>query len=115
MGTHSDNHSGEKHAHHIIPKEIYTKVAWALIAFTFLTVGFHYLFHTVMHGSALAAPVAFLIAVFKASLVLMFFMGLKYDKMDNRLIFSTGFIFLALLFIICMLDIYTRIAQTSTL
>ena len=88
---------------------------WALIGFTLLTVAFHYLFHDVMHGSVFAAPVAFLIAVFKASLVLMFFMGLKYDKPDNRIIFSTGFFFLALLFIVCMLDIYTRIAQTSTL
>jgi len=68
-----------------------------------------------MHGSVLAAPVAFIIAAFKAALVLMFFMGLKYDKPDNRLIFATGFFFLALLFIISVLDIYTRIAETSTL
>lgn len=119
MGSHSDKHSGGNHSHHIIPKEIYTKVMWALIVFTLVTVGFHYLFHTLLEGSAvshvLAAPVAFLIAIFKASLVLMFFMGLKYDKPDNRIIFSTGFFFLALLFIVCILDIYTRISQTSTL
>ena len=115
MSANSDNHSGEKHSHHIIPAHIYRNVAWALIVFTLLTVGFHYLFHTVMHGSVLAAPVAFLIAAFKAALVLMFFMGLKYDKPDNRIIFSTGFFFLALLFIICILDIYTRIAEKSTL
>lgn len=114
MGSHN-NHSGGGHSHHIIPKEVYTRVMWALIICTLLTVGFHYLFHNVMHGSALAAPVAFLIAAFKAALVLMFFMGLKYDKPDNRLIFATGFFFLALLFIICVLDIYTRIAETSTL
>lgn len=105
----------EKHSHHIIPARIYKNVMWALIIFTLMTVGFHYLFHSVLHGSVLAAPIAFLIAAFKAALVLMFFMGLKYDKVDNRLIFSTGFFFLALLFILCMLDIYTRIAQTSTL
>lgn len=114
MGS-NNNHSGGSHSHHIIPKEIYTRVMWALIVFTLLTVGFHYLFHNVMHGSVLAAPVAFLIAAFKAALVLMFFMGLKYDKPDNRAIFATGFFFLALLFIICVLDIYTRIAETSTL
>ncbi|MBL7557854.1 MAG: cytochrome C oxidase subunit IV family protein [Bdellovibrionaceae bacterium] len=114
MGSHN-NHSGGNHSHHIIPKEIYTRVMWALIVCTLLTVGFHYLFHNVMHGSVLAAPVAFIIAAFKAALVLMFFMGLKYDKPDNRLIFATGFFFLALLFIISVLDIYTRIAETSTL
>lgn len=115
MGSHSDKHSGGGHSHHIIPKEIYTRVMWALIVLTALTVGFHYLFHVVMHGSVLAAPVAFLIALIKATLVLMFFMGLKYDKPDNRIIFATGFIGLALLFIICALDIYTRIAEKSTL
>ncbi len=114
MGSHT-NHSGGNHSHHIIPKEVYTRVMWALIVCTLLTVGFHYLFHNVMHGSVLAAPVAFIIAAFKAALVLMFFMGLKYDKPDNRLIFATGFFFLALLFIISVLDIYTRIAETSTL
>lgn len=115
MGSHTDKHSEQSNSHHIIPKEIYTRVAWALIGFTLLTVGFHYLFHSVMHGSVMAAPVAFIIAAFKAALVMMFFMGLKYDKPENRIIFSTGFFFLALLFIICMLDIYTRISQTSTL
>ena len=119
MGSHSDKQSESTHSHHIIPQYIYTRVMWALIAFTLVTVGFHYLFHDLMEGTkiaaVLAAPVAFLIALVKASMVLMFFMGLKYDKPDNRLIFSTGFFFLALLFIICMLDIYTRIAQTSTL
>lgn len=114
MGS-QNNHSGGNHSHHIIPKEVYTRVMWALIVCTLLTVGFHYLFHNVMHGSVLAAPVAFIIAAFKAALVLMFFMGLKYDKPDNRLIFATGFFFLALLFIISVLDIYTRIAETSTL
>ncbi|MBL7546207.1 MAG: cytochrome C oxidase subunit IV family protein [Bdellovibrionaceae bacterium] len=116
MGSHSDKHSGGgHHSHHIIPQEIYTRVMWALIVLTAFTVGFHYLFHVVMHGSVLAAPVAFLIAAIKAALVLMFFMGLKYDKPENRWIFSTGFIFLALLFVICMLDIFTRISETSTL
>lgn len=114
MGSHN-NHSGGNHSHHIIPKEVYTRVMWALILATLLTVGFHYLFHSVMHGSVLAAPVAFIIATFKAALVLMFFMGLKYDKPDNRLIFATGFFFLALLFILSALDIYTRISETSTL
>lgn len=117
MGSHNSNNSnsGGNHSHHIIPAAVYSRVMWALIVFTLLTVGFHYLFHSVMHGSLLAAPVAFLIAACKAALVLMFFMGLKYDKPENRAIFATGFFFLFLLFIFCVLDIYTRISETSTL
>ncbi len=114
MGSNHDQH-GEHHSHHIIPTEIYNKVAGALIVLTLLTVGFHYLFHSVMNGSVLAAPVAFLIAAVKAALVLLFFMGLKYDTNENRIIFATGFVFLALLFVISVLDIYTRISETSTL
>lgn len=109
------HHSHGNHSHHLIPAEIYKKVAMALVVLTFLTVGFHYLFHEIMHGSVLAAPVAFLIAAIKASLVLLFFMGLKYDANDNRFIFSAGFFFLFLLFIISVLDIFTRVAEKSTL
>lgn len=108
MGSHKqDSHN---HGHHIIPFAVYAKTAAALFVLTFLTVGFHQ-----MHLGSLAAPVAFLIAAVKAALVLMFFMGLKYDKMENRVIFGTGFFFLALLFAFCALDIWTRIFQTSTL
>ena len=112
----NSNHSNEHgHSHHIIPVEIYKKVALALFVLTLLTVGFHYLFHNVMHGSVLAAPVAFLIAAVKAALVLMFFMGLKYDNNQNRFIFYLGFVFLGVLIFFCVLDIWTRISITSTL
>lgn len=111
----NNNQSGHGHSHHIIPAEIYKKVAIALLVLTLLTVGFHYLFHSVMHGSVLAAPVAFLIASVKAALVLMFFMGLKYDTMDNRIIFGLGFFFLLVLIFFSALDIWTRVAETSTL
>ncbi|MCK6597423.1 MAG: cytochrome C oxidase subunit IV family protein [Bdellovibrionaceae bacterium] len=112
--NHSE-HQSAGHGHHIIPAEIYKKVALALFVLTLLTVGFHYLFHSVMHGSVLAAPVAFLIAAVKASLVLMFFMGLKYDSVDNRIIFALGFFFLFVLIFFSALDIWTRVAVTSTL
>ena len=62
-----------------------------------------------------AGLVAFAIAFAKAMLVMAYFMGLKYDEKSNRIIFSLGFIFLALLFAICALDIWTRVKEVSTL
>ena len=42
-------------------------------------------------------------------------MHLKYDKKLNLAIFITGIAFLLLLYLISVLDIYTRVPQTSTL
>jgi cytochrome c oxidase subunit IV len=103
--SHSHN---QEHSHHIIPYGIYLKTAAALFVLTVLTVAFHE-----MHLGALAAPVAFLIASVKAGLVMLFFMGLKYDNNTNRVIFSLGFFFLLVLFLFSALDIWTRIAQAQ--
>lgn len=108
MANHNSHH--ENHSHHIIPFKVYVMTAAALFVLTFATVGFHQL-----HLGAMAAPVAFLIASVKAALVMLFFMGLKYDNMINRVIFGTAFFFLALLFAISALDIWTRIVEKSTL
>ena len=96
--------------HHIIPLKTYFKVAAGLILLTFATVFFHEL-----HLGPLAGPIAFLIAAIKASLVLLYFMHLKYDNMQNRVIFGSGIFFLLLLIGVSALDIWTRISQLSTL
>jgi cytochrome c oxidase subunit IV len=96
--------------HHVIPLKTYFKVAAALVGLTFLTVICHEL-----HLGAIAGPVAFLIAAVKASLVLLYFMHLKYDNMQNRVIFASGIFFLAILIGFSALDIWTRIQQLSTL
>lgn len=99
-------------SHHIMPLNVYLKVAGALFALTFLTI-IAYQFREPM--GAFAPVVAFLIAAVKASLVMAFFMHLKYDNMLNRVIFGTGFFFLALLFALSALDIFTRVKELSTL
>lgn len=106
----SHNHDDNHIEHHEIPFDVYVKVFAALIVLTLLTVG-----AAQMHLGVLAAPVAFLIASTKAVLVMGWFMHLKYDNMLNRVIFGTGFFFLALLFAICFMDIFTRIQISSTL
>lgn len=98
------------HSHHIIPFATLTKVFAALVCLTVLTV-----ICARVHLGAFAAPVAFVIAITKALLVISFFMGLKYDSNANRIIFASAFIFLAIFGFFTALDIWTRIAQVSTL
>lgn len=107
----SSHHEIDHSHHHIIPFSILRNVCVALLCLTILTV-FTAKF---VHLGVLAGTVAFIIAFVKAMLVMMYFMGLKYDSKMNRMIFSTGFIFLALLAFFCVLDIWTRMNVTSTL
>ena len=104
------NNNNEHHEHHVIPFNLLAKVCGGLLFLTVITV-----VTSQMHLGVLAAPVAFLIAFIKAMLVMTFFMGLKYDEKSNRIIFATSFIALAVLFFFCALDIWTRIAQSSSL
>ena len=91
--------------HHITPFNVYIKVALALFALTFLTVGAH----AVHEYLGAAAPlVAFAIAAVKAFLVMSWFMHLKYESVENRVIFSLGFFFLLVLFGISITDILSR-------
>ncbi len=110
MGNH--NQSSTHAEHHIMPFATYMKVAGALFVLTFLTVGFHSLRE---HLGAIAPLIAFAIAAVKAFLVMAWFMHLKYENIMNRVIFATGFIFLALLFLISIIDIYSRATVNSVL
>ncbi len=87
-------------------------MAGALFALTFLTIIAH-IFK--QHYLPLAPFIAFGIAAVKAFLVMAWFMHLKYDTPSNRIIFSMGFFFLAVLFFFSVVDIYTRVYQGSVL
>ncbi|OFZ12241.1 MAG: hypothetical protein A2Z20_04285 [Bdellovibrionales bacterium RBG_16_40_8] len=100
--------------HHIVPIKTYFKVFISLLLLTLLTVvvarpvsGFD--------AGIFNAFIAFAIATLKASLVLAFFMGLKYDKKQNLVIFLAGVFFVIIMFAFCILDIYSRIQVTGSL
>ncbi|PKA02472.1 cytochrome C oxidase subunit IV family protein, partial [Leptospira ellisii] len=57
---------------------------------------------------AMNVIIAMAVATVKASLVLGYFMHLKYDTVLNRVIFGSGLFFLLLLFGFSAADIYTR-------
>ncbi len=105
---HDENHN----ENHVTPFNVYVKVAGALFALTFLTVGAHAIGE---HLQPFTAFIAFAIATVKALLVILFFMHLKYETKINRAIFVSGFIFLAILIGICFLDIYTRVFYANVL
>lgn len=90
--------------HHISSDKILLSVAGGLFILTILTVGVHYL--------ALPHPwsiiVAMAIAVFKATLVALFFMNLWWDKRFNLMLFIASVVFLALLVGFTMLDTLFR-------
>jgi cytochrome c oxidase subunit 4 len=97
-------------SHHITPASTYLGVFVALGVLTILTVVFY-----VLHLGPLATPVAFLIATTKATLVMGYFMHLKYETGMNKLIFSLGFFLILILFLICVTDIFSRVKVFNTL
>ncbi|TGK11519.1 cytochrome C oxidase subunit IV [Leptospira fletcheri] len=96
--------SEEAHGeHHLISVQTYALVFAALIIGTILTV-----WVAGIDFGAANTIIAMLVATIKASLVLAYFMHLKYDNLMNRVIFGSGFLFLLLLFGFSVADIFTR-------
>ena len=93
---------------HISPKSTYYAIFGALMALTALTVYVAYL-----HLGWLNFPVAISIALFKASLVVLFFMHVKYSSKLTKLLVASTFFFLASLFGLTMTDYLTRGWHTS--
>ena len=99
---HSAGHHEEGHAP-IVPVRTYVTIFLALGIFTFLTVlAAHQEF------GALNTPVALGIAVTKASLVVLFFMGVRYNTPLTKVTVISGFIWLLIMFGLTMNDFLTR-------
>jgi len=98
----SDHNQGN-HQHHILSNSMAFKIWGILIFLTFVTVGV-----AQIDLGAANFIVAMLVASIKASLVCMFFMGLKYDHKENTVIFSTAFIFTSIFMILTFGDLLTR-------
>lgn len=91
--------------HHIVPLKVNLKTFLTLVALTVITV------YTAMYidlGS-FNLPLAMIIATVKAAVVALWFMHLKYDDWVNRAIVITAIVFVALLYAISALDVFTRI------
>jgi cytochrome c oxidase subunit IV len=90
---------------HVLPFRVYVIVWIALMALMALTV---YL-STIPMGHALNTAVALFIAAVKATLVLMFFMHLKYESYKlSAVVFGAGLFWLLILFGLNLTDYLTR-------
>ena len=79
--------------HHIVSPKIYVTIGVTLLVMTAITCGVSYIDLGVFN-----AVVALAIAVFKASLVVLFFMHIKYStKLTKLTVISGIFIFLGLI------------------
>lgn len=102
MANHSDTHEhGEHHVHG--GPAVYSTVLIALLILTIVTVGAS----RIDFGAANVA-IALLIATVKATLVGLWFMHLKYDKVINGMIFGATVFFLALFFAYPYIDMMSR-------
>jgi cytochrome c oxidase subunit IV len=89
--------------HHIVPLKIYFLIFSALLLGTALTVAVAY-----VDMGFLNTPVALIIALGKASLVILYFMHVKYSHKLVGLFAVAGFFWLIIMLSMTMQDYYTR-------
>lgn len=93
---------------HVSPKSTYYGIFAALMVLTGLTIGVAFI-----NLGSMNFPVAIAIAICKASLVLLFFMHLKYSSKLTKLVVGMAFFFLLVLFGLTLTDYLTRGWQTT--
>ena len=118
MTAHAHNdHATHDHAahgelqmghHHVSSSAMFFNVLVTLLILTGITVAAS----RVDFGAA-NMMIAMAIACVKASLVMAFFMHLKWDTAINKIIFLSSFLFLSLLFIFTLADHATRRMDTQ--
>jgi cytochrome c oxidase subunit 4 len=95
-----NNHHDE---HHVVPVHVYIAVFLSLIALTWVTAWI-----STIDLGPFNIYVALSIAVFKASLVVLFFMHVKYSSKLTKMVIGCGIFWLMMLLFIVMADIWTR-------
>src|SRR5215471_14215670 len=97
MAAHSDN------THHIVPLPVYFGVFIALIIGTIVTTAVAYI-----DLGSLNIVVALIVAVAKATLVILFFMHVKYSPRLTKLVVISGIFWLIILLTMTETDLLTR-------
>ena len=94
-------------AGHVSPKSTYYMIFGALMVGTVITVAAAFIDLGILNF-----PVALAIAVTKATLVILFFMHVKYSSQLTKLFVGMAFFFLIVLFGLTLTDYLTRGLQT---
>jgi cytochrome c oxidase subunit 4 len=88
---------------HVVPTKLYISVFIALIALTALTTGVAFI-----NLAKWNTVVALAIAVCKASLVVLFFMHLRWSSNQLRMVVAASLVWLAILIVLTLSDVFTR-------
>ena len=96
--------SHENHEHHVSSAQQLWSIGGALIVLTIVTVGLAQ-FHFPFPWNII---VAMTVAIGKASLVVLFFMNLYWDKKLNSIVFIASLVFLAIMVGITLSDTLFR-------
>jgi cytochrome c oxidase subunit 4 len=90
---------------HIVPRKIYFVIFAALIILTLAT----YIAAQINFGSdAINTVVALAIAVTKATLVILYFMHVRYSSRLTWVVIASGFLWLAIMISLTLSDYLTR-------
>jgi len=95
------------HAHHVVPKKIYYTIFGLLMFCTLLTVQIAF-----MDLGPLNAIAALVIATFKATIVVLFFMHVKYSTRLTWAVVLGSVFWLGILITLTMADYLTRAWRT---
>src|SRR3954471_22685755 len=88
---------------HVSPKSTYYAIFGALMVLTGVTVGAAF-----VNLGSFNFPVAIAIAITKATLVILFFMHVKYSSRLTKMIVGVSFFFLAIMFGLTLTDYMSR-------
>ena len=88
---------------HIVSPKIYLLIFITLMAFTALTVAAAF-----VNFGSMNAVIALAIAFFKTTLVVLYFMHLRYSTSLIRLVVVAGLLWLAILLVLLMSDYLSR-------
>src|SRR5690348_2025447 len=88
---------------HVSPKSTYYAIFGALMVLTGVTVGAAFI-----NLGSFNFPVAISIAITKATLVILFFMHVKYSSRLTKMIVGMSFFFLFIMFALTMTDYLSR-------
>lgn len=97
------HHQEQHQEHHILSTEVCKKVWILLLVLTVVTVA-----SAQIDLGMFNFPLAMLIATVKALAVVLYFMGLKSDSNENRVIFFSSLIFVAIFIVLTFSDVLTR-------
>lgn len=95
--------SHEQHQHHIMPVKAYVAVVGLLFVFTIITVLVAFI-----DIGWINTPLALTIAIFKASIVVLFFMHVRYNSPLMWVVAGSGFFFLLILLALTLQDYVSR-------